>query len=129
MYLFAPLCCHRGPRKALPEFSFWPLSHFYLWRKAKNSGHGTITQSLIPVLLKCRSISCVVSMGPHPLDKETAYLSVDQAEPGSLSRMDPRPLAVVHSGLEDSELLGSGKARECAGPSAPPQGGTCPEGG
>ena len=70
----------------------------------------------------------MVSMGPHPLDKETASLSVDQDEPGSLSRMDPRPLAVVHSGLEDSELLGSGKARECAGPSAPPQGGTCPEG-
>ena len=64
----------------------------------------------------------MVSMGPHSLDKETASLSVDKAKPVSLSHIDPRLLAVVHSGLEDSELLGSGKARECAGPSAPPQG-------
>ena len=61
-------------------------------------------------------------MGPHPLDKETVSLSVDQAKPVSLSCMDPRRLAVVHSGLGDSELLGSVKARECSGPSAPPQG-------
>lgn len=64
----------------------------------------------------------MVSMGPHSLDKETASLSVDKAKPVSLSHIDPRLLAVVHSGLEDNELLGSGKARECAGPSAPPQG-------
>ena len=40
--------------------------------------HHSIT--LFKVFFKCRSISCMVCLGPHPLDKETVLLlSVDQA--------------------------------------------------
>ena len=29
LFVLPPLCCSRGPNKALPEFLVWPLINFY----------------------------------------------------------------------------------------------------
>ena len=35
LFVFAPSCCSRGPRKALPEFLVWHLSNFYRLRRPR----------------------------------------------------------------------------------------------
>ena len=38
LFILAPLCCSRGPRKALPEFLVWLLVNFYWLGEARSSG-------------------------------------------------------------------------------------------
>ena len=44
LLVLAPLCCSKGPRKAVPEFLVWPLVNFYWLEKAKNPGQYQIPQ-------------------------------------------------------------------------------------